>query len=158
MLTLHLIFHGGSSFVYLVSQCQFKIKTTKYAVCIVWHKPFACICEVKSLRRIHMQMEEYDFMNVRMCAIHYNDVMYVESNIDLLPIQLSWNEPHTTAKVGKIAVDFYDDEGATSIKKVCVCVCVERGRVCIERDGGGRGQCGYLGCVWRGRVEGHWDV
>ncbi len=44
-----------------------------------------------------------------------------------VPLQLTWTKPYSTAKVGLHKVNFYNDEGATAIRKV-VCVCV---RVCV---------------------------
>ena len=34
-------------------------------------------------------------------------------------LQLSWTEDHKTTKLGKRTISFYDEEGATSIRKVC---------------------------------------
>ena len=37
-----------------------------------------------------------------------------------LPAQLSWTEDYETSKLGVRTINFYDEEGATAIRKVCV--------------------------------------
>lgn len=46
----------------------------------------------------------------------------------LISLQLSWTEEHETTKLGKRSINFYDEEGATAIRKVHFLSCSTESR------------------------------
>ena len=50
-------------------------------------------------------------------ALVGDQLMVVARSIGSNQYQLSWSEPHETAKTGRRTIDFYDEEGATAVRK-----------------------------------------
>lgn len=57
---------------------------------------------------------------VQTMSLHNYSVCFTSSILLVLLFQVSWTESHDTAATGKRTINFYDEEGASAIRKVLV--------------------------------------